>query len=320
MIELSRNDVRERLPWSALVEAIDRKLRAGDLVEPQRLAFDLDGGGADDGTLLVMLSWQGREVIGIKTVTFWPDNHVRDLPSHGANYILMDARSGSIMAILDGEELTGRRTAAVSVLAASRLLRRDAHSLLVCGTGPIAENLVRAHHASGRFTSIRLYGRTRSRAEILQERLAEAGIACTVCSDDLRREFGDADMISTATSATSPLFDGSWVSAGSHVDLVGSFRPIMREVDDHLLRRASSIWIDTPTALKESGDLTQPIAAGVISLSDIRGDLRALVLGGGRRSDDEITIFKAVGFALPDLAAAEAALGGIPETLMKKAV
>jgi len=308
MIVLKREDVRARLPWPDLIEAIRQRLAEQEIIGPQRLAFDMEGGSqGGGGTLLVMPGWHGSQVLGVKIVTFWPDNGDHGLASHGANYLLMDARSAEILASLDGEELTQRRTGAVSALAARFLLRPDASTLLVLGTGPVAEQLVEAHQASGRFSLIEVYGRTAARAAAMVERLNAKGVKCRL-SENLERSVRAADMIVTATSSSSPLFDGSWMRPGVHLDLVGGFRPNMREIDDAAIKRATAVWIDTPAAIVEAGDLTQPIATGLLAPEDIAGDLRSLVTAPPTRGPGDITIFKAVGFALPDLAAAQLAL------------
>jgi ornithine cyclodeaminase len=310
VIQLTESQVRESLPWPELVEAIRTTVLDTRCESPSRIRFDLrDESAAENGNLLLMPGWQGADVIGLKTVTFWPDNQRNNLPSHGANYILIDGRSGAILALLDGAELTVRRTAAVAALAARSLMRAHAECCLVIGTGPVARNLVLAHAALHRFRRIEIYGRDRNRAAAFVSELQRVGIDCSM-SDDLETSVREAALISTATSAHAPLFDGNWVSPGTHLDLVGSFKPDMREVDDRLMERAASIWVDSLTALHESGDLTQPLEAGVIEADDITGDLRDLMSSPGSRrlAELDITVFKAVGFAIPDLAAARTAV------------
>lgn len=309
MIELGASDLRACLPWAALVDTIEDKLREPGFNAPPRVSFDIEGGShAGGGTLLMMPAWQGDRAIGIKIVTFWPSNRDIGRPSHAATYMMLDARSGAVLAMLDGEELTARRTAAISLLGARCLARADARRLLVIGTGPIARNLVRAFHSTERFTSIEIHGRNPETARALVESLRKEGVMCRVAAS-LRQSVSAADVISAATSAVEPLFDGDWVAPGTHVDLVGSFHPTMREVDDKLIARADAIWVDTEAALAESGDLVQPIEKGIITRASIAGNLPELIAAPRPRgSDQEITIFKAVGFALPDFAAAEAAL------------
>jgi ornithine cyclodeaminase/alanine dehydrogenase-like protein (mu-crystallin family) len=286
VIQLTESQVRESLPWPELVEAIRTTVLDARCESPPRIRFDLrDESTAETGNLLLMPGWQGADVIGLKTVTFWPENQRNNLPSHGANYILIDGRSGAVLALLDGAELTVRRTAAVAALAARSLMRANFECCLVIGTGPVARSLVQAHAALHRFRRIEIYGRERNRAAALINQLQREGVDCSM-SDDLETSVREAALISTATSARAPLFDGNWVSPGTHLDLVGSFKPDMREVE------------------------TQPLEAGIIDLDDISGDLRDLISSPGSRREAEldITVFKAVGFAIPDLAAARTAV------------
>lgn len=307
LITLDEQQVRHNLPWHRLLPAIEQALLRQSGGAPARLSYEMVSQGEAAGRLLVMPAWTGDTGIGMKTVTYWPENEARGLPSHGASYILMNARTAEVTAVLAAENMTMRRTAAVSVIAARRLMRADARRLLVVGAGPIAANLAEAHATAHDFQTIQVYARRRERAVALTDALARIGIEATV-AQDLESAAGQADVISMATSATSPILKGEWVRPGTHVDLVGSFTPRMREADDELIRRAAAIWVDTDVAMAESGDLVQPIESGLIARSDIRGNLATLVSGGFDRKPDDITLFKAVGFALIDLAAAQCAL------------
>jgi alanine dehydrogenase len=308
LIDLNETEVRENLPWPELVEAIRTALLDSRYRSPARTRFDLgDEANSDTGTLLVMPGWHGDDVIGLKVVTVWTGNHKRNLPSHVANYMLMSARSGKMIALLSGEELTLRRTAAVSALGARELMRTDATRLLLIGTGPVAFNLALCHAKINQFQKIEIYGRDAHRASRLVAELKRSGVCCSV-SSHLETSVREAHVISTATSACEPLFPGDWVKPGTHLDLVGSFKPEMREVDDRLMQRAASIWVDTLSAVRESGDLIRPLEAGVITPRNIAGDLQRLVsreTPGHREADADITVFKAVGFSTPDLAAAQ---------------
>ncbi len=310
MIVLNETELRAALPWKELVQAIQLALLDPRYVSPARFSFELiDEKGGDTGSLLVMPGWHGASTIGLKTVTVWPGNVSLGQPSHSASYILMAARSGDILAILSGEELTVRRTAAVSALAARKLMRAQARHILIIGTGPVALNLARCHVVVNGFSRVEIYGRDPDRAARLVYELRRDDVPCSL-SRDLETSVREAHVVSAATSSNEPLFHGDWVSPGTHVDLVGSFKPEMREADDSLMMRATSIWVDTFSALQESGDLTQSLATGAIKPADVAGDLRALVSreSAVRTADSDITVFKAVGFALPDLAAARMAL------------
>ncbi|HEX7943242.1 MAG TPA: hypothetical protein VF495_01175, partial [Phenylobacterium sp.] len=310
MIHLTDEAVRASLPWPALAQAIERLVIEDAVTAPRRLTYELPPapGGCAPGHLLVMPAWLGGALIGIKTVTFRRDNGEQGERSHGASYLLIDGRTGDTVAVLDGRALTERRTAAVSALAAGRLAGPAASRLLVIGTGPVARNLALAHAASRMLTQVEVYGRDPEKAAAMVGCLRREGVAAQV-SRDLAASAGAADIISMATSAKAPILRGAWIQPGTHIDLVGSFTPDMREVDDDLMGRADLIWVDTMVALEESGDLVTPLAQGVIGPGAIAGDLRGLLMTPVlTRAADHVTVFKSVGFATPDLAAAQAAL------------
>ena len=221
----------------------------------------------------------------------------------------MTGRTGAPIATLDGSALTVRRTAAASALAADYLARNDAAILLVAGTGQLAPALVQAHATMRPIREVRIWGRTPDKAAALARALNDEGFAATAVTE-LETGVRSADIVSCATLATSPLIKGDWLKPGAHLDLVGGFTPDMREADDEAMRRGR-IFVDTRDgALAEAGDLIDPIAAGVITEADVVGEMSELCRGtvAGRGAADEITVFKSVGAAIEDLAAAELAL------------
>jgi len=294
--------VRAALPWPELIAAIEALFVSGAEV-PQRQALTIANPHGPDGTLLVMPAWIGGDSIGIKAVTFFPGNSALGLSTISAAYLLFDGRTGAIRAACDGDEITVRRTAATSAAAAKRLARPDARRLLVVGAGQLSANMAEAHASVRTYTTIEIYARKADKAAEVVARLAAAGIAAQVCPD-LEAGVRAADVVSCCTSATEPVIRGAWLSPGTHLDLVGAFKADMRECDDDTVRRAA-IFVDAAPGALLAGDLSQPIAAGVISAADIRADLRALASGShpGRSCDAEITLFKSVGNAIEDLAA-----------------
>lgn len=267
---------------------------------PDRMHCDLPGDG--DAKLLVMPSWQGREAIGVKVATVMPENGALGLPTIDGVYVLLDGQTGSASAILEARALTALRTAAVSALAARLLSRPDAKTLLLVGTGALAPHLARAHAAVRGLTRILVWGRSAAKAQAVVDALSDVDCEVAVVAS-LPEAAASADIISCATLSSAPLIMVDWVRPGTHLDLVGSFAPDMREADEALFR-AGRLVIDTPTALKESGDLLVPhrlgwIAEPVPELADVvRGHVRV------RSSPSDITIFKAVGTGLSDIAAA----------------
>jgi ornithine cyclodeaminase len=217
----------------------------------------------------------------------------------------MSGATGEPLAVMDGRELTAWRTAAASALAARFLAREDAGPLVMIGAGALAAQLVHAHAAVRPLKRVTLWNRTRARADELAVRLGQNGLDITVTTD-LETAVRSADIVSCATLSSEPLVRGAWLNAGAHVDLVGGFTPQMREADDTTVSRAR-VYVDTRAgALKEAGDVVDPIRRGVIAEGDVQGDLFELCRGSakGRGTTEEITLFKSVGTAIEDLAAA----------------
>jgi ornithine cyclodeaminase/alanine dehydrogenase-like protein (mu-crystallin family) len=267
--------------------------------------------GEPDATLLLIPSWQQKSeqdgLLGIKLVAVFPGNAARKMPALTSVYLLFDSGTGVQLATIAGDVLTARRTAATSALAASYLARDDATNLLILGSGRIASILPEAYRAVRDIRRIGVWNVNTDSAARMVARLRDAGMDAAVVSD-LEHAVRTADIITSATLATSPLIKGEWLQAGVHVDLIGAFTPAMRESDDSVITR-SAIFVDTYDALHEAGDLVHPIKAGILSRGDVKGSLAELCNGAisGRRSRDEITTFKAVGTALADLAAASLA-------------
>lgn len=303
---VSAAEIDTALEYPALIERLRQAFRAGDTHAPQRQHYAIPTYGEQDGTLLVMPAWQQGRHIGIKLVTLFPDNAQRSLPSIMGAYLLLDGKSGSPLALLDGPKLTVRRTAAASALAAGYLARVDASRLLVVGTGALAPHLALAHAAARPLREILFWGRSFEKADALAKRLKITGVSIAA-TDDLPSAAAGAHIISCATLASTPVVLGEWLSPGTHLDLVGGFTPEMRETDDNAIERAR-IFVDTRAgALAEAGDIIAPIKSGVMAEDDIAGDLFDLTQGGraGRRYHDQITLFKSVGTAVEDLAAAQ---------------
>ena len=298
MIDQART--RAALPFPKLIAALRAAFVAGAEV-PLRHRHAVAGG---DGTLLLMPAWQGREMMGIKLVTVFPGNGALGLNAVFSTYLLCDGATGRHLAVIDGNEITGRRTAAASALAGDFLARRDASALLIVGAGHVAGMMAQAWSAVRGIKTVSVWNVRAGRAEALAASLRAEGFAAQAV-DDMAAACGAADIISCATLSSEALVKGAWLRPGTHLDLIGGYRPDMREADDVAVRR-SLVFIDTDAALAEAGDITQPLASGVISASDIVGDLAGLCRGvvSGRTAEGEITLFKSVGSAIEDLAAA----------------
>jgi len=305
-------DIADVLTFAELIETLRSAFRAG-AVTPVRHHHTIDLPDQRDATLLLMPSWtdfagQGhseRGYIGVKIVSVFPDNASRGSATVSGVYLLMSGKSGEPLALIDGKALTVWRTAAASALAASYLARQDAHRLLMIGAGALAPYLIDAHATVRPLKEVLIWNRTASAAESLAARMADRKFS-VAATKDLESAIRGADIVSCATLSHEPLIQGDWLPGGVHVDLVGGFRPDMREADDEVIRRAR-LFVDTREgALAEAGDLVQPLQSGLIGEDDIAADLFDLTRGkrAGRRHHDQITVFKSVGTALEDLAAA----------------
>jgi len=308
MLHINDKTVASSLDYRELVEALRSAFLVGASV-PLRQQHAIDVPGKSTGHLILMPAWQSGKKLGIKIVNVFPDNDGRDISTVNSSYLLMDANTGLIEVILDGNELTRRRTAAASALAAGYLARSDSRKLLMVGTGNLAEHLIRAHCAVHPIETVDVWGRNAEHAKNLARKFVDCTYTVRPVSE-LEFAVSSADIISCATMAMEPLVMGNWLVPGQHLDLVGSFTVEMREADDVALKIAD-IYVDTREgALAESGEIVQGIEAGIISESDIKADLYDLCSGksSGRTRDDSITLFKSVGCALEDLVAAELVL------------
>jgi ornithine cyclodeaminase len=310
VLALDAEAIHRLLDFPSLIAALRDMFRAGCTAPPRHhhtiASTEPDG---SPGTLLLMPAWRDGDALGVKIVTVFPDNARRSLPSVHGTYLLLDAATGMPEAVLDGTALTLRRTAAASALAASYLAREDSAVHLMVGTGALAPHLIAAHRAARPIRETRIWGRDPRKAEALAASLAGSGIAA-LAAPDLAEAAATSDIITCATLSTEPLVRGMWLKPGAHLDLVGSYRPDMRESDDDAIR-LSRVFVDTEAALREAGDIVQPLRSGALRREEIAGDLSGLVRGTcrGRQSADEITLFKSVGTALEDLAAARLAVG-----------
>ena len=298
-------EVERALDYRVLVERLRQMFRSG-CAAPLRHHHSIPTYGEDDATLLLMPAWQTGRHIGIKIVTLFPENAGRNLPTLMGAYLLLDGRNGVPLALIDGPSLTARRTACASALAARYLAREDCERLLMVGTGTLAPHLIRAHAAVRPICNVLIWGRSLDKAAKLAAKLNTSTFRVTA-TDDLQAAVEGAHLISCATRAKKPLIKGAWLKPGQHVDLVGGFTPTMREADDEAVGCAR-VFVDTRDgALTEAGDIIQPIRNGVLREDDITGDLFDLTRGdrAGRRYYDQITLFKSVGTALEDLAAAQ---------------
>ncbi|MCU0983816.1 MAG: ornithine cyclodeaminase family protein [Acetobacteraceae bacterium] len=296
-------------PYPALVSALARGL-ALPVESPARTHLDPTGAG---DALLLMPAWRKGGLMGVKLVTAYPGNGALGLPAIAASYTAFRHATGEVLAVIDGTELTARRTAAAAALGAQWLARADARRLLIIGTGALSAPLARAHYAvMPGLREVRVWGRVGAKAARIAELLSMEGITAAPAGA-LAGEVAEADVIVAATTAARAFIAADWVRPGAHLGLVGAFTPAMAEAEPALMPRAA-LWADDRDAvLAKGGEVTQAIAQGLIGPEAVRGDLTSLARDGRpARQEGEITVFKSVGFAALDLIAAELALGMLP--------
>jgi len=295
---ISYEDADSKLNWIETADAIEaghrlEKAQIGDLLLSK-----------DDRSLLSRAAWIDGVGIALKSVTVCPDNGLRNppLPSVQGAMLIFSSDDGSLKAIVDGPLVTKWKTAGDSVLGARILARPDAKSYLVVGAGTVAKSLFQAYRdVFPELDTFTVWNRSSARAESLAKELESEGFNVKV-TDDLAVAASNADIISSATLSKEPVIKGEWITPGTHVDLIGAYRPDMREADDDLMKKAS-IFVDArETTIGEIGELIMPMSSGVISEIDILGDFRDLCNGEvERQSSDEITLFKNGGGAHLDL-------------------
>jgi len=298
IVVIDAHEVARLGDYVALVDALEAAHREPAAVV-ERIVYGPEGRAE---RLLALPAWSVDQAIGVKLVTVFPDNpSTNGLPSVQAVVVLFDGSTGSPLALIDGTELTYRKTAADSALGSRFLSRPDSRTLLMVGAGGLAPHLVAAHRAvRPSIEHVVVWNRSPEKAQ----QLVDDGVADAVATD-LAVASAEADVICTATLTKDPLIRGEWLRPGTHVDCVGAYLPDPREIDDEVVRRAQ-IYVDSRLAtLTEGGDLVIPIAAGVIDPSDVRADLYELSSGSatGRAAgdDDSITLFENCGGGHLDL-------------------
>ena len=307
---VNQADTEQHLPFPALLSALEQLFAQGCEV-PLRHIHAISGASAQDhGVLLLMPAWQPGERLGVKTVSIFPGNAQHGLPGLHSVYILYSARTGQPLAVLDGDTITSRRTCAASALAARWLSRTDAQRLLIVGAGRVASLLPHAYRCVRDITHIDVWSRNAGSAQALVDSLRQQGLPAQH-APELESAVRQADIVSCATLSTRALIHGDWLQPGTHLDLIGSFTPDMRESDSSCLRRAT-VFADTTEALMKAGDLLSAIHEGAWQAEQLAATLEHLCRQQhpGRRSAEEITLFKSVGSALEDLAAASLAYDG----------
>ena len=296
---IGAEEIRARLPMAGAIDALERAFREEDPSGgPLRTSVDTSSGS------LLLMPASGARGVGVKLVSLTPRNPDRGLPFIHAVYVLFDHDTQEPIALIDGSALTALRTAAVSGLATRFLARPDAERLVLFGAGVQARSHLEAMLAERPIREVTVVSRSRGPAEALAATAAETGVASHVGEpDDVRA----AHVVCTCTTAADPLFDGSLLPAGCHVNAIGSYQPHTRELDTQTVRRSRVVVETREVALEEAGDLLIPIREGAVGPEHVVADLREVVLGvPARRAPDDVTVFKGVGMAFEDLVVARA--------------
>lgn len=302
MIVIDQASTQALMPFEALVPALRSAFQA-DITVPLRHNHTMQCGD-EQGIILIMPAWDAKQYMGIKTVNIFPANRDKGLPGLHSTYLLFDGTTGQPLANIDGNTITSRRTAAASALAADYLARKDASRLLVVGSGQVAAYLPAAYATVRELSEVMVWNINPDSAQRLVQQLQEQGFNARHI-EDIDQGISQADIISCATLSEQPLIKGSQLRAGQHLDLIGSFTPKMIESDAACFA-GNAVFVDTDEAPMKAGDLLEAFKAGSLQPEDIQANLFDLCAGkhAGRSSESEITVFKAVGNALEDLAAA----------------
>lgn len=302
MLYVSEEQVKELLDYTLLIEEL-RNIFRSNFKMPLRHHHLYQSMGLDNA-LILMPSWND-EYLGVKQVIVAPENYRHNLNSIFAVYTLQNAQTGIPLLQMDAAYSTSFRTACTSALAASYLAPQNPHTLLIVGSGKVAEHLAGAHCAVRSYSKILVWARSSTKAQALVQVLKSKGHqACYV--SDLEYGVRQADVISCATLSKEPIIKGVWLKKGVHLDLIGSHLPTTREVDDIAIQ-SGRIFVDSRIgAPHETGELYIPISNGLIKASDIQSDIVELCTreNKGRINDEENTIFKSAGLAIEDLAVA----------------
>lgn len=297
--------IRDLLTPAVAIDVVDaamREVSQGNVELPLRWGLKLP-----NGAMGMMPGYLGSpECFGIKLVSLFPGNPAVGLPSHLGLMVLFESERGEPVALLDGDVVTSLRTAAASAVATRALARPDAAELLIVGTGEQARAHAPAMLAVRSLRRIRIWGRDADKAvELANELAPQYPLAVEPCTD-LRDAIQTADIICTVTGAREPILRGEWLQPGTHLNLVGSSVPEAREVDTDAVRRASCFVDFRASAFAQAGELLTAIADGAVDSDHVCGEIGDVLLERvpGRSDDQQITVYKSLGVAAQDLAAA----------------
>jgi alanine dehydrogenase len=287
-----------------------RALAMGDAMLPLRQVVSLPGSknllALMPGQLGISSRDRARSAVGAKVITVFPGNDTTPLDSHLGVVLLFEAEMGRLLAIVDASSVTAIRTAAVSGVATRVLSNPDAGDLAILGAGVQAMTHLEAMRCVRPIRRVRVWSRSNARASQFAEKARQRFNVTAEVSDSAEECVKGADLICTVTASREPVLAGRWIADGAHVNAVGAALPTARELDTAAVTR-SLLYVDRrESALSEAGDILIPMEEGAFNADHIRGDLGEVLLGAvpGREAPAEVTVFKSLGLAIEDLAAA----------------
>lgn len=308
---LSADDIRSAISMAEAIEAVAggfAQLSSGSASAPLRTSL-----GSSGGTSLFMPAYlPDSETTALKIVSVCPENPLQGLPTIIAIVAVIDGRTGSPLALMDGTYLTALRTGAASGAATDLLARQDAKVLALFGAGAQGRTQLEAVCTVRAIEEVRVFDPDpRASRRLVTEMAGQASVPANVLlADSPSKAVESAGIVVTATTSQQPVFDGASIESGTHINAIGAYTPEMRELDETIISRAKIVVDTREGCLAEAGDLIMSIQSGVIDPTDIHAELGEIVRGAkaGRESREEITLFKSVGTAIQDAAVARAAL------------
>ncbi len=304
---ISQSEVPALLPMEecmAVMEGALATLARGDAVLPLRPMLRLPDQSGIMGLMPAYLA--SPAALGVKVITVFNANHGTEFDSHQGVVLLFDTTHGNLLAMIDASSVTAIRTAAVSGVATRLLAREDASDLSIIGSGIQADTHLEAMLLARSIGRVRVWSRTPANARAFAERAGRRHGVTVERASSAREAVDGADIVCTVTSSREPVLEGAWLAPGAHVNAVGSSTATARELDSAAIARASLFVDRRESALNEAGDFLLARADGAVDDTHIRGEIGELLIGGakGRRTRDEVTVFKSLGLAVEDVAAA----------------
>jgi len=307
---LSEQDVRIVLSMRDLIDAMESALArfsSREVTQPLRSVIEVGLQRAFVGVMPAFIS--DPPALGTKVVSVFGSNAAVGLPTHLATIVLLDPMTGELLAIMDGRFITEARTAAVSAVSTKHLARGDASRLAIIGSGIQARSHLEAIGMVRTLRDVRVWSPTPDHRSAFVREMRPRVDASIVAAASARDAVDGADLVVLATASREPVVHSEWIAEGAHICAVGACRPDQREMDTELVRRGRVFVDSREGALAEAGDLVIPLKAGAFADTHLRGELGEVALGtvAGRTSSDDVTIFKSLGMAVEDVAAAHLA-------------